>query len=149
MFLSPNNFDRNNVITFSTKASRNKSVVLKLTWPKPSNKHHYQIITSTCLFKSSLLFQVHSKINDMSKQHLASRSPFEKLQNQELPIYGSFEMKNKLSSFKEHYQKTIYHSGGEMQPQCSLQIKVCINISRFFLLFSQAESNESNLSLIF
>jgi len=39
----------------------------------------------------------------MSKQHITNRSSFKKLQDQELPNYGSFEIKNKLHHFKEHY----------------------------------------------
>lgn len=46
IFLSPCCFLIEITITFSTKAATDKSVVLELTWPKPSNKGNYQVITS-------------------------------------------------------------------------------------------------------
>lgn len=43
----------------------------------------------------------------MSKHSIANRSSLKKLQDQELPNYGTFEMKKELQHFKEHYQRTM------------------------------------------
>lgn len=55
------------MITSSTKAPTDKSVVLELTWPKPSNKGNYQIITSASLFNSAV-FHIQPKTSGVSKK---------------------------------------------------------------------------------